>query len=260
MDIFSVFILSIIEGFTEFLPISSTAHLILASHILEIPQTEFLTTFEIGVQLGAILGVTLLYAKKLLLNPKLIFIACVSFLPTGILGFIAYPFIKSILTNDFIPVLTLFIGGIFLILFEKWHKPDTKKEAENNYDLLSINISKGLAIGLFQSLAMIPGVSRSAASVIGGMMLGLNRKSALEFSFILAIPTMISATGYDLLKSYESIQNDQYGTILLGILISCCVAIVSVKWLLKYVQSHTFTAFGIYRIAIALIYSFFFLK
>ncbi|MFA6159722.1 MAG: undecaprenyl-diphosphate phosphatase [Parcubacteria group bacterium] len=249
-NFFQVIILGIAEGITEFLPISSTAHLILTADILKLTQTEFLKSFEIIIQFGAILAVVFLYWKtlwKLKVIKKLI----VAFIPTGILGLVFYGIIKTYLLGSVNVVLwTMFLGGIFLIIFEKWHK-----EKENSLeDISNISYKQCLYIGLFQSIAMIPGVSRSAATILGGLALGLKRKTIVEFSFLLAVPTMLAATGLDMLKNYKSFSLSESHLLAVGFLVSFVMAILGIKFLLTYIQKRTFTAFGFYRILVAVLF------
>jgi undecaprenyl-diphosphatase len=250
MTLLHALVLGIVEGITEFLPISSTGHLILASKVMGLQDTDFLKTFEIVIQLGAIGAVAVLYARRILENRKLIKPLAYAFLPTGILGLTAYKFVKGyLLGNEAVVVWSLLIGGIAIIAFEYFYKR-RKERAAKGLDDFSAGSSVG--IGLFQSLAMVPGVSRSAATIIGGLMLGFERTAIVEFSFMLAIPTMAAASGYDLLKSAGSFDMSQAGVLAVGFAASFAVAYGVVKLFLRYVQTHTFVPFGIYRIAVAL--------
>lgn len=270
MDILHVIILSIVEGITEFLPISSTAHLILTSHILGMKQTDFLGTFEIAIQLGAIAAVVAVYYKKILSDKSLFFKACIGFIPTGILGIVAYPHIKLLLSDPFIPVVTLFVGGILIIGIEHYFKrtahstqrtgKDDSNQKSEFRNLEKMTHKDAVLIGLMQSVSMIPGVSRSAASIFGGMALKFDRQSAVDFAFLLAIPTMAAATGYDLLKTADTITSDQYLLLVTGMIVSFLTALVVIKWLIKFVQTNNFIWFGIYRIFASIAYYFFFLR
>ena len=246
MNIVQTLILSVAEGITEFLPISSTGHLILVSDFLKITQTEFVKSFEIIIQLGAILSVVVIYFKKLIKNIDLWKKIIVAFLPSAIFGVLFYKLIKTYLIgNSLVVVLSLFIGGIVMILFEKYHK-DKEKE---------LNLKHYLLIGLFQVVSMIPGVSRAFATIFGGMVVGMSRKKATEFSFFLAIPTMLGATVLDLIKTDISIwTNSNLVTLFLGFIASFATAYVVVKWLIKFVQTHNFIRFGWYRIILALLF------
>ena len=250
MNFIHVLILGIIEGITEFLPISSTGHLILASHLLKLEQTEFLKTFEIVIQLGAITAVVFLYWQRVLTNFELIKKILVAFIPTAIIGFFVYPFVKSVLLeSQHIVVWALFLGGVGIYLFEKWY--DDKPTGQT---LEQMTYKQALVIGLAQSVAIVPGVSRAAATIIGGLFAGLDRKSIVEFSFLLAIPTMVGASGLDLIKSGSSITSQEYGMLGVGFVVALITAILAVKWLLKYIQSHNFVSFGIYRIILAVLF------
>jgi undecaprenyl-diphosphatase len=260
MDLLHVIFLSIVEGVTEFLPISSTAHLILASHVLQIPKNNFLTTFEISIQLGAILSVVFLYFEKLYKNRNLLLKTLVGFVPTGILGLIFFKYIKMLLNDPFIPVASLFIGGIAIIGIEYYFKNQTKNSIQNAKSLKEMSYKDAFWIGLMQSISMIPGVSRAAASIFGGMALRFDRKSSVEFSFLLAIPTMTMATGYDLLQSFQAFTANEALYILIGITASFLSALIVVKWLIQYVQSNNFIAFGVYRIVLSVLYFLIFLR
>lgn len=256
MNIISVFLLSVIEGLTEFLPISSTAHQILLSHILRIAQSDFLTTFEIVIQIGAIAAVVVIYYKKIFSNKDLFYKACVGFVPTGILGFILFKHIKALLTSSLVPVISLFIGGLVIIGIEMF----LKKSHHKTKTLKEMTYKDALWVGLIQSISMIPGVSRSAASIFGGMALKLDREAAVEFSFLLAIPTMVAATGLDLVKSAGTISSSQIFDLVLGTLIAFIVALLVIRWLLRYVQKNNFIGFGVYRIILAIVYFLLFIK
>ena len=251
MDFLHAIILGILEGITEFLPISSTGHLILASTLLKLQDTEFLKTFEIAIQLGAILSVVVLYFKTLIQDRVLIQKTIVAFLPTCVIGLIAYPFIKKyLLGNETIVVAALFLGGIALIVFELFQR---RKEDPG---LREISYLQAVFIGLFQCISMIPGVSRSAATILGGMALGVERRTIVEFSFLLAIPTMAAATALDIYKTAASFSGSEIQILLVGFVVSFVVALLSIKFLLRYIQNHTFIAFGIYRIIVAVLFWF----
>ena len=257
MTFLDAFILSIVEGFTEFLPVSSTGHLILTSHLLGIEQTAFLTTFEIFIQLGAILAIVFLYFKTLSTNVAVWKRILVAFLPTAILGFLVYDFIKSyLLTSELVTVVSLFLGGIFLIGLEYWHK---EKES-HTADISKLSMKDAFFIGLIQSVSMIPGVSRAGATIVGGLLLGMKRKAAVEFSFLLAVPTMLAASGYDLVKSELSFTTQELGILAVGFVGSFIVAVLAVKFLLQLIKTHTFIPFGIYRIILSVLYFLFILR
>ncbi|MBI5452594.1 undecaprenyl-diphosphate phosphatase [Candidatus Gottesmanbacteria bacterium] len=248
MNYLQTIILSIVEGITEFLPISSTGHLILTSDLLKISQTEFQKSFEIIIQLGAILSVVVIYFQTLLRKRKIWEKVLVAFLPTGVLGFTLYKLIKHyLLGNTVVVLLSLFIGGIVLIILEKMHNEEKSKLD----DIEKISLKNAFFIGLFQSISMIPGVSRAAATIFGGLYLGLNRKTAVEFSFLLAIPTMLAATVLDLYKSHLSFTSYEYLLLAVGFAGAFITAFVTVKYFLRFIQSHTFVPFGIYRVILA---------
>lgn len=240
-------ILGVVEGITEFLPISSTGHLILTADILHLPASEFWKSFEVFIQLGAILAIVVLYAKKVFTSWELIKKIIVAFVPTAILGLIFYKIVKTFLLGNTAVVLwALFIGGLILIIFEHWHKDSGEVGAPITY-------KQAFVVGLFQSLAMIPGVSRSAATIVGGLALGINRKNIVEFSFLLAVPTMLAATGLDLIQTGASFSGSEWGYLVVGFVISFFVAILAVKFFLAYIQKHSFAAFGYYRVILAVV-------
>jgi len=245
-------ILGILKGITEFLPVSSTGHLILASELLGLEPSTFLSSFQIAIQLGAIAAVVCLYWKSFLdlAFLKKLFVA---FLPTGLVGFLVYPYVKGfLLGNPLIVVASLFVGGIVLILFELIHKerPESLEGAKE------ITYRQALLVGLFQSVAIIPGVSRSAATIIGGLVVGMRRVAIVEFSFLLAVPTMVAATGYDLLKSADTFVTDDIGLLAIGFITAFAVALLSMRFLLTIVRRYSFIPFGIYRIVLAVLFFF----
>jgi len=256
MNFIQTLILGIVEGVSEFLPISSTGHLILTGDLLGLNTSEFLKSFEISIQLGAILSVVALYWRLLLKNWNIWKRLMVAFAPTAVLGLAFYKLIKHyLLGNSPVVVWALFVGGIALILFELWHK-----EKDNHTDNMEdIPYKKAFLIGLFQSIAMIPGVSRSAATIVGGLAVGLKRKTIVEFSFLLAVPTMLAATVLDLVKSADSFTSSEIGSMSVGFISAFVVAALSIKFLLKYIQRHSFIAFGVYRIIVAIIFWLWFL-
>jgi undecaprenyl-diphosphatase len=250
MDYISVIILGAVEGLTEFLPISSTGHMIIVSHLMKLPVTSFQSTFDISIQLGAILAVMLLFWKKLFLDRQTFQKVIVAFLPTGIIGFLVYRPFKDFLANNIsITLGALLVGGIFLILFEKfYHQKGIDDSASTE-----ITYKHALILGICQSFALIPGVSRSAATIIGGLAMKIKREAIVEFSFLLAIPTMAAATAYDLYKNASLISGEQVGLIAIGFVTAFFVAIVAVKFLIEYIKENSFTAFGWYRIVIAIL-------
>lgn len=251
MNIFHAAVLGIVQGITEFLPVSSTGHLILTQRLLGIPQTEFVKSFDIAIQLGSILAVCVLYWRTLATDFKTLLRVFAAFVPTAVLGFLFYKVIKKFLLGNEQTVLwALLLGGIFIIIFERFHR-----EKDNATDgIAGITFRQAILIGVFQSIAMIPGVSRSAATILGGLALGLKRKTIVEFSFLLAVPTMLAATGLDLLKSAGSFHSGNLGFLGVGFITSFIVAILAIKFLLYFVQRNNFIPFGIYRIALAILF------
>lgn len=249
MTILHAIILGIIEGLTEFLPISSTGHMILTSSILGIPETEFVKTFEIAIQIGAILAVLSLYFKKLIMSPPLWGKLIVAFIPTGIVGFLAYKTIKMYLFNPLTVSISLIVGGVILILLDKW------TERKSSYaSIEKISYLDALKIGAIQCLSMIPGTSRAAATIFGGVFAGFDRKQAAEFSFLLAIPTMAAATGYDLLKSGVHFSSDEWNLLGVGFVTALISAIFAVRWFIAFLTKHGFKLFGYYRIVIGILF------
>ena len=251
MGFIHVLILSAIEGLTEFLPISSTGHLILASKLLGIAESDFIKTFEIVIQLGAILAIVVLYFKKLITRFLLVKKLLVAFIPTAIVGFTLYPLIKMVLLgSSSITLNALFWGGVAIILVE-WFLKHKESKVKN---LGTVTYKEALIIGTFQSISVIPGVSRAAATIIGGRLTGLSRETATEFSFLLAVPTMIAATCLDVWKSRDMITKGGAFTLFVGTVLSFFFAILAVKFLVNYVKKHDFTMFGIYRIVLSILF------
>ena len=251
MNFFEAVVFGVVEGITEFLPISSTGHLILTAHLLKLPESDFLKTFQIAIQFGAILAVVVLYGRSLILNRKILSRVAVAFLPAAGLGFIFYKVIKNVLLeNESVVLWSLFLGGIFLVCFELFY---SKKEALGG-ELEDISFGQSFIIGIFQAVAVVPGVSRAAATIIGGLLLGLKRKTIVEFSFLLAIPTMAAATGYDLFKNAVVFSSQDVILLACGFAVSFIVAVFSIRFLLHYIKNHNFMVFGIYRILVALLF------
>lgn len=250
-----VLILGVIEGVTEFLPVSSTGHLILATKLLNITSSPFVTSFTIAIQLGAILAVVILYWQKLWFNKKIAYLAVVGFIPTGILGLTLYSLVvKKLLTSPLVVVWALIIGGLLLVMFEWWYQKRFNDTETKN--LTDLNITDALIIGLVQSVSMVPGVSRSAATVVAGLARGFSREAIVEFSFLLAIPTMLAATSYDLFKNGAIFTTNEWEFLLMGAIISCLTAIIAIRWLIRFVQTNSFMIFGFYRLIIGLIFLF----
>ncbi len=258
MNTLEAIILGAVEGLAEFLPISSTGHLILFSHLLAIPNSDALKSFEIAIQLGAILAVFLFYFKSFL-NIETLKKLFVAFFPTGILGFSLYKLIKSYLIgNIYIVIGALFLGGIIMLLVEKWYR-NNDIENKKIKSINDLSYTEVLKLGIFQSIAMIPGVSRSGATIIGGLSIGIPRAILAEFTFLLAVPTMAAATGYDILKNYSLFTKDEISNIFVGFLSAFVVAMLVVKWLLSYIKKHDFTIFAWYRIVLAIVFAIVFL-
>jgi undecaprenyl-diphosphatase len=252
MTTLHAFILGIVEGITEFLPISSTGHLILTSQILKIPTSDFVKSFEIIIQLGAILAVVTLYLKDFF-NLKILKKIITGSIPTMIIGFGLYKVIKNnLLGSEQVVLWAMLLGGIILIIFEKLYKgPDVAKE-----QLYEITYKQAFFLGIFQSLAVIPGVSRSAATILGGLALGIPRETIVKFSFLLAVPVMAGATGLDLLKTNPSIFSHNSFPLVIGFVAAFFTAILAIRFLLRFIRNHNFTPFGIYRVLVALLFFF----
>jgi len=247
-----------VEGITEFLPISSTGHLVLTADLLKIYQTNFVKDFEIIIQLGAILAVIVLYWKTVIASKKIWKRIIVAFIPTAIIAYPLYKFIKTVLLgNTIVTLYALLIGGILLIILELIYK-----EKKHHIDKIEkMTLKNAFLIGVFQSLAIIPGVSRSAATIVGGLFLGTKRKTAVEFSFLLAVPTMFAASAFDILKSdFSAYDTNEYLTMTVGFIGAFIVAILAIKFFLNFIKNHTFIPFGVYRIIIAILFWFFIIR
>lgn len=255
MTIFDSIILGIVEGATEFLPISSTGHLILASSLLGVVESDFVKAFLVVIQLGAILAVLAVYWRKFF-DWELLKRIVAAFIPTGIIGLLLYSFIKTyLLGNDWVVLATLFLGGIALIAFERWHGKRLAADIAGKDPISSLSYKNAVLIGLAQAVAVIPGVSRSGATILGGLWLGLSREAIVEFSFLLAVPTMIAASGLSLVKSGFAFSSGEWLLMVIGFLIAFFVALASIRWLLGYVRKHDFVGFGWYRIILSLIFA-----
>ena len=244
MSIWQAIILAIIEGITEFLPVSSTGHMIIASSFMGISHLEFTKMFTVNIQFGAILSVLVLYWKRFFQTTDFYFKLLVAFLPAAVIGFLLNDFIDSLLENVVVVAVSLLVGGIILIFIDKIANDPRDKE---------ITYATALKIGFFQCIAMIPGVSRSASTIIGGMLQGLSRKQAAEFSFFLAVPTMAAAGGYKLLKTYDTIRPEDLQTLLIGNVIAFVVAMLAIKFFISFLTKYGFKVFGYYRIILGLI-------
>ncbi len=249
MNLIQAIILAIIEGITEYLPISSTGHMIIGASFLGIAEHPFTKIFEVNIQFGAILAVIVLYWKRFFQSVDFYIKLLVAFIPAAIIGFLLNDFIDSILENVWVVAISLLLGGIVLIFIDKYFEQKTHKNEPNLKD--------SFVIGLFQCIAMIPGVSRSASTIIGGMFMGLTRKAAAEMSFFLAVPTMFAASGYKLLKGYKSgdltFDSDQLMLLGVGNLVAFIVAVAAIKFFIEFLQKYGFKVFGYYRIVLGII-------
>jgi undecaprenyl-diphosphatase len=255
MSLLHALVLGIVEGITEFLPVSSTAHLILTSHLLRIAESEFVKSFEIIIQLGAILSVVVLYWSRFW-NWDVLKKLVVAVIPTGVIGLTVYKAVKGYLLGNIPVVLTaLLVGGIALIIFERFQQGRTETDA----DFSEITYRKAFLIGLFQAVAVIPGVSRSAATIVGGSLIGVSKRTIVDFSFMLAVPTMVAASGLELVKSRSALAG-HYDMLAVGFVVSFITAIVAIKSFLGYIKKRDFSAFGWYRIVLAVVYFLVFLR
>jgi undecaprenyl-diphosphatase len=245
MSIWQAIILAIVEGITEFLPVSSTGHMIIASSFMGISHLEFTKMFTVNIQFGAILSVLVLYWKRFFQTTDFYFKLFVAFLPAAVIGFVLNDFIDALLENVVVVAVSLLVGGIILIFIDRIAN-DTSSQKEFTF-------GTALKIGFFQCIAMIPGVSRSASTIIGGMLQGLSRKQAAEFSFFLAVPTMAAAGGYKLLKTYDTIKAEDIQTLLIGNLVAFVVAMLAIKFFISFLTKYGFKVFGYYRIILGLI-------
>lgn len=250
MTIIQAIIIAIVEGLTEFLPVSSTGHMILASSLLGIENSPFLKTFEISIQLGAIMAVVIMYLNKFLKNFEIYKKLFIAFIPAALIGFLAYHIIKDYLFNPLIVAVTLIAGGIFLIIINKKLVTQVSRYKE----LEDISPKNAFYIGLVQCISMIPGVSRAGATIVGGVFNGFDKKQAVEFSFLLAVPTMVAATGYDLIKTPVVFNHSEVILLITGLVTAFIVAWIAVKAFIAFVQRFGFNYFGWYRILIGLLY------
>lgn len=249
MSIFQAIIVAIVEGLTEYLPISSTGHMIITEHLLGVASTDFTKLFTVTIQLGAILAVVVLYWKKFFDFSRWQFYVklIIAVLPAIALGALFSDRIDELLESPTTVAITMLVGGVILLFIDKLfnHHPVT--------DEANVTNKNAFLIGVWQCLAMIPGVSRSAASIIGGMQQGLTRKLAAEFSFFLAVPTMCAATGYKLLKGYKTFSSEHIQLLAIGNIVAFVVAIAAIKFFIGFLQKHGFRLFGWYRIIAGII-------
>lgn len=243
-------VLAIVEGLTEFLPVSSTGHMIIASSLMGIAEDPFTKTFTVAIQFGAILSVVVLYYKRFLQSIEFYKKLIVAFIPAAVIGFLADDFIDALLSNVLVVAFTLLAGGVFLVFIDQWLKGGEGPASED------VTIPKAFRIGMFQCIAMIPGVSRSAATIIGGLASGLNRKAAAEFSFFLAVPTMFAATifkVYKFAKAGIGVTPDQINILIIGNLVGFIVAGLAIKSFITFLTKHGFALFGYYRIVVGVL-------
>lgn len=245
MSIIQAIIIAIVEGLTEFLPISSTGHMIITQELLGMEITGFVKAFTVNIQFGAILSVIVLYWKKFFQSFDFYYKLFVAFIPAALIGFLLSDFIDSMLESVLVVAIMLVLGGVVLIFVDKWFiNPSADQK---------ISYPSAFKIGLYQCIAMIPGVSRSAASIIGGMAQKLNRKTAAEFSFFLAVPTMFAASTYKLIQNYKVISTDDIDILLIGNAVAFVVALIAIKSFIAFLTRYGFKVFGYYRIVVGLI-------
>jgi undecaprenyl-diphosphatase len=255
MNLFQSIVLAIVEGITEFLPVSSTGHMVIASSLMGIANEEFTKTFTVAIQFGAILSVVVLYFKRFFQSINFYFKLLVGFIPAAVLGLIFDDYIDELLGNVLVVAYTLLVGGVVLIFLEELLK---HKEIEDSID--DITYPKAFKIGIFQCLAMVPGVSRSASTILGGMIQNLSRKTAAEFSFFLALPTMFGATVLKVYKFYKSMDEkglsftgNEKMLLIVGNIVAFAVAMIAIKAFITYLTKHGFKVFGYYRIVVGLL-------
>lgn len=262
-DLIKAIILGIVEGITEFLPISSTGHLIVVSAFLNFETDLADGTFEIFIQLGAILAVVWYYWGEIwqqirsvrtdTSTQRLWLYILVAFIPAAVIGILLREWIKEVLFSPVVVAASLIIGGVIILLVERFLMPPAKVDAEDasdqTHDLSGLTLRQAVVVGIAQTFALIPGVSRSAASIIGGMFGGLDRPTATKFSFFLAIPTLGGATVFDLVSEIDTLTPNDLFYLVVATIVSAVVAWLSIRWLLRFVASNSFIPFGYYRIA-----------
>jgi undecaprenyl-diphosphatase len=250
MNIIQSIILAIVEGLTEFLPVSSTGHMIIASSLLGIAENEFVKSYTVIIQFGAILSVVVLYWKRFFKSLDFYIKLFIAFIPAAIIGLLTSDYIDMLLENVIVVACTLLLGGIFLLFVDKiFEKNESNLDSEPD-------VKSAFMIGIFQVIAMIPGVSRSAATIIGGLTQKLTRKAAAEFSFFLAVPTMFAATCYKLLQIYQSeagFTSHDIQLLVVGNIVAFIVAMLAIKFFISFLTKHGFKIFGWYRIAVGII-------
>lgn len=245
MTIFEAVVIAIVEGITEFLPISSTGHMIITEKLLGMDIDGFTKAFTVNIQFGAILSVVVLYWRRFLQSWTFYQKLFIAFLPAAFIGFLAGDLIDRLLESVMTVAVMLLLGGILLLFVDKWFNKESKDQ--------EISYPTAFKIGFWQCIAMIPGVSRSAATIVGGMQQKLSRTNAAEFSFFLAVPTMAAASAYKLLKDYKHINTENIGILILGNIVAFVVAMIAIKTLITFLQKHGFKLFGWYRIVLGLV-------
>ena len=252
MNLFNALVLGVVEGITEFLPISSTAHLIITSKLLNIPATEFQKFFEVFIQSGAILAVVFVYWKIILKNRNFLLNIILSFIPTAIVGLLLHKIIKNVFFESFTLIAaSLFVIGLLFIIYEFLLN---KKIVKTDKKIIQMTVLQALLIGVGQSLAVVPGVSRAGAVILVMMILGFNREESALYSFVLAVPTLFAASALDFIKTDPQLifsgSNPLY--LFLGLIASFFSALLAIRWFIKFLQKNSLTYFGVYRIALAL--------
>lgn len=247
MSYLQAFIIAVIEGLTEFLPISSTGHMMIGTAVLGMEVTAFVKLFTVAIQLGAILSVVVLYFKRFFRSINFYVKLVLAFIPAAVFGVLLSDYIDAALENVFGVAVALFLGGIVLLFVDNWFRDNTQDSEED------ITYAKAFKIGLFQCLAMFPGISRSGATIVGGMTQKLTRRNAAEFSFFLAVPTMFAATAKKLLDFFKEgieISGHEIGILVFGNVIAFIVAMLAIKFFIGFLTKHGFKLFGWYRIVI----------
>jgi len=249
LDILQAIIIGIIEGFTEFLPISSTGHMIVASKFLGIEESALIKAYEVIIQFAAILAVMLIYRDKLSFSKidlwkKLL----LAFLPLAGIGYIFKDQIKALFSVEVVAIMFI-IGGIIFLIVEYYYR----EEESHTVDVEAVSYKQALWVGIAQIFSLVPGTSRAGATIVGGLLTGMDRKTSAEFSFLLAIPVMAAVSGYDLLKHYKDFADANWGAFVIGFIVAFVVAYLTIKLFLAFLQRFTFVPFGIYRIVFGII-------
>ncbi|MFM2291722.1 MAG: hypothetical protein RIS29_1535 [Bacteroidota bacterium] len=249
MNTLQTIIIAIVEGITEYLPVSSTGHMIIAQKLLNVESTEFVKAFTVNIQFGAILSVIVLYWKRFFQTLDFYFKLIIAVIPALVLGFLLSDYIDSLLENVAVVAVMLVLGGVLMLFVDNWFRIEDRNQ--------EMDWKRALKIGFFQCIAMIPGVSRSMATIVGGMTTKLSRKNAAEFSFFLAVPTMAAASGYKLVKLFlepngKALLMDNLSTLLIGNVVAFVVAMLAIKFFIGFLTKYGFKAFGYYRIVVGL--------